>query len=235
MLPPLKHLLPSRPHKKSVFKARQWEKPHQWGGGLNRSVLICIWSCDFWGEGWIRKAVVHRETRGVRFQFCEGLESESLKLPLFDCEPERERGGGGECEAFSLEWVSGAGRVRSISLSYRGCHTWTGQLYFGSKLTVTEDDFTVNERHFVPNQKVVLSPFPNCFFVFLSSIPPWFFGIFLLVLRFCSRRSSAQLLDGMCSLRMRFFFCCWRTFCWLRSLPAEYEWMVKLFRSAPGN
>lgn len=96
----------SRPHKKCSQVLRKWEKPHQWrgaveklvcvsgggGGWFNWSVLIWIWSWDVWGEGWIRKRWSIEETLGVRFQLYEGpLSPDSLKLPLFDWEPESER------------------------------------------------------------------------------------------------------------------------------------------------
>lgn len=43
--------------------------------------------------------MVHRETQGIGFQFCEGpLSPDALKLPLFDWEAERERESKGEEE-----------------------------------------------------------------------------------------------------------------------------------------
>lgn len=95
------------------------------GGWFNWSVLIWIWSWDVWGEGWIRKRWSIEETLGVRFQLYEGpLSPDSLKLPLFDWEPESERArenqGARERrrkEQFLVwsEWERG--RVSSISLS----------------------------------------------------------------------------------------------------------------------
>lgn len=95
------------------------------GGWFNWSVLIWIWSWDVWGEGWIRKRWSIEETLGVRFQLYEGpLSPDSLKLPLFDWEPEseRERESGGKREeegraVFSLEWMRARQSELHLSLS----------------------------------------------------------------------------------------------------------------------
>lgn len=133
----------SRPHTKSAPKCWESERNHTsegeqekcWcvslveGGWFNWSVLIWIWSWDVWGEGWIRKRWSIEETLGVRFQLYEGpLSPDSLKLLLFDWEPESERArenqGARERrrkEQFLVwsEWERG--RVSSISLSLSHC------------------------------------------------------------------------------------------------------------------
>lgn len=115
-----------RPHEKSALKHRGSERNHtseeeQRGGGLSCSVLICIWSCDVWGEGWISKSGgPERDTRS-RVSVLRGpLESNALKLPLFDWEPEKEsKREEEESERLLVrsEWASEAAWAPSPSLS----------------------------------------------------------------------------------------------------------------------
>lgn len=127
----------SQGHTKSAPKCWESERNHtsegeqekSWcvslveGGWFNWSVLIWIWSWDVWGEGWIRKRWSIEETLGVRFQLYEGpLSPDSLKLPLFDWEPESERESGGKREeeeraVFSLEWMRARQSELHLSLS----------------------------------------------------------------------------------------------------------------------
>ena len=209
------------------------------GGGLLRSVLICIWGCDVWREGRISKRwSVERHTRSRVSALREAPRVQLTEAAFVWLGNQREREREGEreqeeeeeesWEAFSLERVRESSRVSSISLSL--C-TWAGQLCFGSKISH-------RWRRWLHGKWKALCFFFVFFFLvdtlwsfphfcLSCSTPPWFFGLLLLVLRFCCRRSSAyQLLDGTCTLTLSliifFFFLLAHEFS-----SAERDWWIR--------
>lgn len=122
------------------FKARgKWEKSLQWGGadgawggGFNWGVLICIWSCDVWGEGRIRKCWSVEKWEESSFSFARApwvrhTEAAFVWLGIRERERRRrKRRRRRRVCAFRLE--QGRKAEWAPSLSCEGCHAWPGQL-----------------------------------------------------------------------------------------------------------
>lgn len=82
-------------------------------GGFNCSVLICIWSCDLWREGWIRKWWSRDRQEESGFSSAKapwvGHTEAAFVWPGTRVR-EGERGGDrGESEPFRLEWERQSG------------------------------------------------------------------------------------------------------------------------------
>jgi len=125
----------SRPHKKSVYKAWRIEKPHQWAGGLNRSVLICIWS---WRAGLEKRWSTERHAESD-FSFARApwvRITEAAFVWLWTRKRERERGqreGEEEESVRLLVWSEWAGQAE-----------WAPSLSLRRAITHEQDNFSLD-------------------------------------------------------------------------------------------
>ena len=215
------------------------------GGGLLRSVLICIWGCDVWREGRISKRwSVERHTRSRVSALREAPRVQLTEAAFVWLGNQRERERGRESKRRKRrrverllvwsEWGRAAEWAPSRSLFAHEQDNFVLDLRFP---TADDDGFTVNERHcvfFFVFFFLVDTLWSFSHFCLSCSTPPWFFGLLLLVLRFCCRRSSAyQLLDGTCTLTLSliiFFFFFAGSWVLIR-----WTWLVNPLRSGPGR